>query len=90
MSNFNPEELNLSESALTHFKEMLDLSKKKFSQYSNIKWFCNNAEKLPFKNNTFDYYTISFGIRNVENINMTADELEDQLKDKLQKLLGNN
>ena len=24
MSNFNPEELNLSESALTHFKEMLD------------------------------------------------------------------
>ena len=25
-----------------------------------------------------------------ENINMTADELEDQLKDKLQKLLGNN
>ena len=25
-----------------------------------------------------------------ENINMTADELEDQLKDKLQKLLNNN
>ena len=25
-----------------------------------------------------------------ENINMTADELEDQLKDKLQKLLGDN
>ena len=25
-----------------------------------------------------------------ENINLTADELEDQLKDKLQKLLGNN
>ena len=25
-----------------------------------------------------------------ENINLTADELEDQLKDKLQKLLNNN
>ena len=25
-----------------------------------------------------------------ENINMTAEELQDQLKDKLQKLLGNN
>ena len=25
-----------------------------------------------------------------ENINMTSEELEDQLKDKLQKLLGNN
>ena len=26
----------------------------------------SNAEKLPFKKNYFDYYTISFGIRNVE------------------------
>ena len=25
-----------------------------------------------------------------ENINMTSEELEDQLKDKLQKLIGNN
>jgi hypothetical protein len=25
-----------------------------------------------------------------ENINMTAEELQDQLKEKLQKLIGNN
>ena len=50
-------------------KEMLNLSKKKNKENKNIKWFCNNAEKLPFKNNSFDYYTISFGMRNVENIN---------------------
>ena len=34
-------------------KGMLSLSKKKFEAEKNIKWFCNNAEKLPFKNNYF-------------------------------------
>ncbi len=55
-------------------KGMLDLSKKKFYGTSNVKWFHNQAEKLPFKNNFFDYYTISFGIRNVENINSALEE----------------
>jgi len=55
-------------------KEMLDLNKRKFKVNANIKWFCNSAEKLPFKNNHFDYYTISFGIRNVSNINSTLKE----------------
>ena len=53
---------------------MLNLSKKKFKENKNVKWFCNNAEKLPFKKNSFDYYTISFGIRNISNI-------EDSLKE---------
>ena len=61
-------------------KEMLKLNKGKFKNNSNVKWFCNNAEKLPFKKNTFDYYTISFGIRNVENINMTLKEAYRVLK----------
>jgi len=53
---------------------MLDLSKKKLKGCANVKWFCSSAEKLPFKNNYFDYYTISFGIRNVNNINNTLKE----------------
>ena len=61
-------------------KGMLDLNKKKLEENSNIKWFCNNAEKLPFKNNYFDYYTISFGIRNVNNINNTLKEAYRVLK----------
>jgi len=61
-------------------KSMLDLNKKKFSAIANIKWFCNNAEKLPFKSNFFDYYTISFGIRNVSNINNTLKEAYRVLK----------
>ena len=61
-------------------KEMLDLNKKKFQGTVNIKWFCNGAEKLPFKNDYFDYYTISFGIRNVSNINSVLKEAYRVLK----------
>ena len=55
-------------------KEMLDLNKKKLKENDNVKWFCNSAEKLPFENNYFDYYTISFGIRNIKNINNALKE----------------
>ena len=61
-------------------KDMLNLNKKKFKENDNIKWFCNSAEKLPFKNNFFDYYTISFGIRNVENIDKALKEAYRVLK----------
>ena len=36
-------------------KGMLDLNKKKLGESTNVKWFCNTAEKLPFKKNYFDY-----------------------------------
>ena len=61
-------------------KAMLDLNKRKFKVNSNIKWFCNSAEKLPFKNNHFDYYTISFGMRNVSNLNKALKEAYRVLK----------
>ncbi len=61
-------------------KEMLNLNRKKNKENSNIKWFCNNAEILPFKNNYFDYYTISFGIRNISNINNALSEAYRVLK----------
>tara|TARA_X000001036_G_scaffold410716_1_gene422813 strand:- start:229 stop:933 length:705 start_codon:yes stop_codon:yes gene_type:complete len=59
---------------------MLDLNKKKNNENSKIKWFCNSAEKLPFKNNYFDYYTISFGIRNINNIDNALKEAYRVLK----------
>jgi len=61
-------------------KGMLDLNKRKFKRSVNVKWFCNSAEKLPFKNNHFDYYTISFGIRNVSNLNNALKEAYRVLK----------
>ena len=61
-------------------KGMLNINKKKFEKNNRIKWNCSVAEKLPFKNNYFDYYTISFGIRNVENINIAIKEAYRVLK----------
>ena len=59
---------------------MLNINKKKFKISNNIKWFCNNAEKLSFDDNYFDYYTISFGIRNVDNIDLALKEAYRVLK----------
>jgi demethylmenaquinone methyltransferase/2-methoxy-6-polyprenyl-1,4-benzoquinol methylase len=59
---------------------MLDINKKKIKNSPKVKWFCNSAEHLPFKDNYFDYYTISFGIRNVENINIALSEAYRVLK----------
>ena len=61
-------------------KGMLLLNEKTFHKNPNVKWFCENAEKLPFKDNYFDYYTISFGIRNFENINTALKEAHRVLK----------
>ena len=61
-------------------KSMLDINKKKIKKNVNVKWFCNSAEELPFENNHFDYYTISFGIRNVDNINDALKEAYRVLK----------
>ena len=73
--NYNSQVYCLDENA-----GMLDLSKKKIKNKKNIKWICANAEKLPFKKNFFDYYTISFGIRNINNINASLKEAYRVLK----------
>ena len=61
-------------------KGMLEINKKKLKNRNSVKWYCNNAEKLPFKDNEFDYYTISFGIRNVSNIDNAFKEAYRVLK----------
>ena len=61
-------------------KNMLNINREKLKRNINVKWFCSNAEKLPFKNNYFDYYTISFGIRNINNINNALKEAYRVLK----------
>ena len=46
----------------------------------NITWLASCAEKLPFKNNKFDLVTMSFSLRNVENIKITLNEINRVLK----------
>ena len=61
-------------------KEMIKSGQLNLKNYQNVKWFKSNAEKLPFKSNVFDFYTISYGIRNVSNINLTLKEAKRVLK----------
>ena len=59
---------------------MFDRGKKKLKNYKKVKWYCSTAEKLPFKNETFDFYSVSFGIRNFSNINQSLKEAKRVLK----------
>ncbi len=60
--------------------EMLEFGKMKLKESSNIKWVNASAEKIPLKENSFDYYSISFGIRNVSEINVALREAFRVLK----------
>ena len=59
---------------------MLSEGKKKLKKYKNIKWINAPAEKIPIEDNTFDYYSISYGIRNVSDINSVLKEALRVLK----------
>ncbi|HEY5337046.1 MAG TPA: ubiquinone/menaquinone biosynthesis methyltransferase, partial [Rhizomicrobium sp.] len=45
-----------------------------------IEWVCGSAEALPFPDNSFDAYTIAFGIRNVTHIDKALSEAKRVLK----------
>ncbi len=61
-------------------KDMLEMGKDKLKKYENIIWQLAPAEKLPFKDDTFDFYSISYGIRNVSNIKECLKEALRVLK----------
>lgn len=46
----------------------------------HIEWVCGNAESLSFPDNSFDAYSIAFGIRNVTNIDKALAEAYRVLK----------
>lgn len=46
----------------------------------NLDWVEGNAEKLPFADNSFDVYTIAFGLRNVTHIDNALSEAARVLK----------
>ena len=54
--------------------------KKNLEEFKNISWIKAQAEKLPVKDNVYDYYSISYGIRNVTDINVALKEAYRVLK----------
>ena len=61
-------------------KEMLSRGKIKLKKYKSVKWINSSAESIPIEGNTFDYYSISYGIRNVSDINKVLKEAFRVLK----------
>ena len=60
--------------------EMFQEGKNSLKNYKNIKWIKAKAEFLPVKDNIYDFYSISYGIRNVTDINKSLREAYRVLK----------
>ncbi len=58
----------------------LCLYRLKHYNYKNVKWILGAAESLNVEDNFFDYYTISFGLRNVKNLDKVLSEAYRVLK----------
>ena len=60
--------------------KMFQIGKEKLKNFKNITWTRAFSENLPFKENEFDFYTISYGIRNVNQIEKCLSEAYRVLK----------
>ena len=61
-------------------KGMIKKGKEKLKEFKNLKWVTAQAENLPIAKNSFDFYTISFGLRNTKNLNKALSEAYRVLK----------
>ena len=55
-------------------KKMIEEGKKKLIKHKNIIWKVGCAENLKVEDNTYDFYTISFGLRNTKDLNKSLSE----------------
>jgi len=60
--------------------EMFVKGKNNLKHFQNIKWIKSKAETLPVPDDTYDFYSISYGIRNVSDINQSLKEAYRVLK----------
>ena len=60
--------------------KMIAKGKEKLNKFKNLKWIVAPAEKLPLTKNSFDFYTISFGLRNTKNLDKALSEAYRVLK----------
>ena len=59
---------------------MVEEGKQNHTFKDKIEWIVASAEDLPFKENTFDAYLVSFGVRNFSNIEKSLGEAYRVLK----------
>ena len=61
-------------------KGMIKKGREKLNQFKNLNWVVASAEKIPVASNIFDFYTISFGLRNTKDLNKALTEAYRVLK----------
>ena len=61
-------------------KGMIKKGKDKLSKFRNINWITASAENLPIAKNSYDFYTISFGLRNTKSLDKALSEAYRVLK----------
>ena len=59
--------------------EMIKQAKKKLRNH-DLTFICGKCEKLPFKNNFFDYIIVSFGLRNFSDLKNSLVQIRRVLK----------
>jgi len=59
---------------------MIKKGKDKLKNYKDIKWIVASAESLPLNDKKFDFYTISFGLRNTKDLDKALSEAYRVLK----------
>ena len=61
-------------------ENMFREGQKNLANFQNIKWIMSKAETLPVEDGVYDFYSISYGIRNVSDIKKTLSEAYRVLK----------
>ena len=61
-------------------EHMFNKGRSNLKNFRNIKWIKSRAETLPIEDNMYDFYSISYGIRNVSDISKTLREAYRVLK----------
>ena len=59
---------------------MINKGKEKLKKFKKLDWIIAPAENIPISKNSFDFYTISFGLRNTKNLNISLSEAYRVLK----------
>ncbi len=79
MASLNPDRivgLDISEGMLAVGKQKIN----KQNLSNKIEMVVGDSENIPFKDNTFDAITVSFGVRNFENLDKGLQEINRVLK----------
>ena len=59
---------------------MIKKGKEKLKDFKQLNWIISSAESLPVSKDSFDFYTISFGLRNTKDLKKVLSEAYRVLK----------